>query len=377
MIKNICLITTSLGMGGAEHQLCNLADGFIENNKKVIIISLSSSDILVRPKSKHVKIHQINMKKNPFSFIKSLFIVRKILIEFNPDIIHSHMFHANIFSRILKIIFKHPKLITTAHSSNEGGFIRMFIYRTTDFLSSISTNVSKEAVNSFIEKKASTKNRLIPIYNGIDIDKFTYNQEARNEIRNQLNINDNVHLFLAVGRLTKAKDYPNLLKAFSKFEYDPNIALAIIGIGEEEIYLKNLISELKIKNRVFWLGLKNNIADWMSASDTFVLSSAWEGFGLVVAEAMSCKRIVIATDSGGVSEVMDNIGFLVPTKDSKLLFDAMNHVLSLNNEEKKLIGEQARRKILQDFSLPKIIDTWLKLYEQLEKNEKENCFYHY
>lgn len=115
----------------------------------------------------------------------------------------------------------------------------------------------------------------------------------------------------------------------------------------------------------------------MSASDTFVLSSAWEGFGLVVAEAMSCKRIVIATDSGGVSEVMDNIGFLVPTKDSKLLFDAMNHVLSLNNEEKKLIGEQARRKILQDFSLPKIIDTWLKLYEQLEKNEKENCFYHY
>ncbi|MER1860412.1 glycosyltransferase, partial [Proteus mirabilis] len=327
--------------------------------------------------SKYIKIHQINMKKNPFSFIRSLFIVRKILIEFNPDIIHSHMFHANIFSRILKIIFKHPKLITTAHNSNEGGFIRMFIYRTTDFLSSISTNVSKEAVNSFIEKKASTKNRLIPIYNGIDIDKFTYNQESRNEIRNQLNINDNVHLFLAVGRLTKAKDYPNLLKAFSKFEYDPNIALAIIGIGEEEIYLKNLISELKIKNRVFWLGLKNNIADWMSASDTFVLSSAWEGFGLVVAEAMSCKRIVIATDSGGVSEVMDNIGFLVPTKDSKLLFDAMNHVLSLNNEEKKLIGEQARRKILQDFSLPKIIDTWLKLYEQLEKNEKENCFYHY
>ncbi len=45
--------------------------------------------------------------------------------------------------------------------------------------------------------------------------------------------------------------------------------------------------------------------------------------------------------------------------------------------KKKLIGEQARRKILQDFSLPKIIDTWLKLYEQLEKNEKENCFYHY
>lgn len=366
MIKNICIITTSLGMGGAEHQLCNLADGFVKNNKNVIIISLSS-EILVKPKSDNIKIYQVNMKKNLFSFIKSLFMVRSILIKFNPDIIHSHMYHANIFSRILKIIFKNPKLITTAHNSNEGGFIRMLTYRATDFLSSISTNVSKEAVNCFIKKKASTKERLIPIYNGIDTEKFTYNLEARKRIRNELNINDDTHLFLAVGRLTKAKDYPNLLKAFSKFKYNPNIALAIIGIGEEELYLKSLISELKIDNKIFWLGLKNNITDWMSASDTFVLSSAWEGFGLVVAEAMSCQRIVIATDSGGVSEVMDNIGFLIPKKNSELLFNTMNHVLSLSYEEKKIIGELARKRILKDFSLPKIIDTWLKLYEQLEK----------
>ncbi|MEQ5634068.1 glycosyltransferase [Providencia manganoxydans] len=362
-MKKIAFIITGLGMGGAEMQVCSLADKLSKLENKVVIISLSGNSLMNI--SDDIQLFEMEMRKNIFGFIKTLIRVRKILSKFKPDIVHSHMYHANIFSRLLAIIYPIPVLITTAHSSNEGGELRMFTYRITDFLSTISTNVSSEAVDSFIKKKAVKKNRMITMYNGIDTLLFNYNKSNRISKRLEIGISEQTFLILSVGRLTPAKDYPNLLYAFSKIKSKQDIQLAIIGEGELKDDLINLSNQLNISHKIHWLGLKHDVNQWMSACDIFILSSAWEGFGLVVAEAMSCERLVIGTNSGGVQEVINEFGIVVPTKDSEALANAIDKCISLPSQEKEVLQKKSREHIVNNFSLDEICFQWVSFYEKL------------
>ncbi|WP_283126137.1 glycosyltransferase [Providencia stuartii] len=362
----IALVITGLSMGGAEKQVCALADKLAIDHD-VMLISLSPDKVINTPRNKNIQLISLEMKKTPYGFIHAIIRTKKILNKFKPDIIHSHMFHANIFARVLRLFYNRAPLITTAHSSNEGGTLRMFGYRITDCMSTITTNVSEEAVTSFIEKKAVKKNKIIAMYNGIDTELFIYSEINRTERRQELNISNNTPLLLAVGRLTKAKDYPNLLKAFSSISVTNQAHLAIIGDGEEKDNLISLAKELNVYNKIHWLGLKKNVHEWMSACDLFILSSAWEGFGLVVAEAMSCQRIVIGTDCGGVKEVIGNNGFVVPPNDPKALSLYIEKALALSSIEKKNIELNARKHIKNNFSLDSIIKKWISLYSKLTK----------
>ena len=366
-MKNIIYITTSLGMGGAEKQICSLSDTMSHENNITIINLSNHSNNICTPKNKNINIHSLSMDKNPLNFIYSLLSAREIIKKTKPDIVHSHMFHANIFSRLLRLIVKFPVLICTAHSKNEGGKLRMFLYRITDWLATISTNVSKEAVDSFIEKKAVKPGRMISFYNGIDTEIFSYNRISRKIKRHEIGVDDNTPLILSVGRLTEAKDYPNLFYAFSNLNTPIQPKLVIIGDGEEKERLKNLSEELGISDNIIWLGIRHDVQDWMSACDLFVLSSAWEGFGLVVAEAMACERIVIGTDSGGVSEVIGDAGFIIPIKNSQSLTEYINMALSLSSEERQELGNKARQHIINNFSLTTISQQWLDLYNKLSK----------
>lgn len=357
-------------MGGAEKQICSLSDKISHGNNITIINLSNNSNNLCIPKNKKIKIYSLTMNKKPLSFIFSLFTARRIIKKINPDIVHSHMFHANIFSRLLRLLVKIPVLICTAHSKNEGGKLRMFIYRITDWLATISTNVSQEAVDAFVEKKATKPRRMLPFYNGIDTTLFSYSETARKIKREEINISNDTPLILSVGRLTEAKDYPNLLRAFSNLNAPIQPKLVIIGDGEEKENLQRLSKELNVSNNVIWLGMRHDVQDWMSACDLFVLSSAWEGFGLVVAEAMACERIVIGTDSGGVSEVINKYGLIIPPKNTSMLTSAIKRYLSLSDNERNIIGKQARCHIVDNFSLDNISQEWLNLYTRLLKENE-------
>lgn len=360
----ILFIITGLGIGGAETQLIAMANKLSDKNH-ITIISLTENKLTVPIKNKKIKILNLSMKRNFFSFIYSFMNTIRVIKKINPDIVHSHMIHANIFSRLLRLFIKFPVLICTAHNKNEGGKLRMFLYRATDWLATISTNVSQEAVHAFIEKKATKPGRMIPFYNGIDTALFSYNEVARKIKREEIGVTDHVPLILAVGRLTKAKDYPNLLHAISKLNILVQPKLVIIGDGEEKQNLYYLAKKLGIDKNIIWLGIRHDVEDWMSACDLFVLPSAWEGFGLVVAEAMACERLVIGTDSGGVSEVINDFGLIVPPKNTPALTSAIEKYLSLSVNERYTIGKYARKHIIDSFSLEKISQDWLKLYTDL------------
>ena len=359
----IMIFITGLGMGGAERQVCDLADMFSKLDNDILVVSLTG-EIVNRPVSSKVKVISLNTKKTPLGLIISYLRARKLINSFKPDLIHSHLVHANIFSRLLRLSTPIPKLFCTAHSSNEGGWGRMLSYRLTDRLCDLTTNVSQEAVDISISRKAVSVGRVVAMHNGIDTGRFKFSAASRYKLRSELNISDDISLILAVGRLTAAKDYKNLVTAFNKLLSYKEALLIIIGTGLEEQSIRNLVNSFGLTDKVLFLGLRHDINDWMSAADIFVLSSAWEGFGLVVAEAMDCERVVVATDCGGVKEVVGNAGILVPIKNSEALAAGIIKGLSLSPLVKQQLGRQAREHIMQNFSLDAAAEKWMELYKK-------------
>ncbi|CQJ15259.1 glycosyltransferase [Yersinia enterocolitica] len=366
---NLLYIITGLGMGGAEKQTVLIANKMYEAGHNVMIISLTG-ETLVRPND-GIQLNELKLNKTPFSLFKGLFEVKKIIKKFKPDIVHSHMFHANLFARVLRIFTKIPTLICTAHSTNEGSPLRMLAYKYTDKLASLSTNVSQDAVDSFIRKGASSPGRMIVVSNGIDASQFNFSMDERKAKRSELGIFNDTPILLSVGRLTEAKDYPNLLTAFSLLIKDRSLQsfpqLFIVGTGHLDGYLKNMSKEFGIDKYVTFIGQRNDIRQLMCAADIFVLSSEWEGFPLVITEAMACKKIIVATDAGGITEALGDCGSIVPIKDPNSLSQAINKMIKLSDNEKEILGNKARERIIQTNSIETIIERWLSIYTQFKK----------
>lgn len=358
----ILYVITGLGGGGAEKVVTALADQMQLRGHEVKIAYLKGRDIVVKPECKSIELIYLGFEKLS-NFIFASKNYRTLILSFKPDIVHAHMVHANIFVRLNRIICNVPKVICTAHNANEGGKLRMVAYRITDNLSDINTNVSVEAVEAFIQKKAFKDNALA-IYNGIDFNRFKYIDSSQLKLK----IYDEkvTKKILAVGRLNIQKDYPNLLQSLviikkMKKNY---FKLFIVGEGEERKNIINLIHQFSLEDNVELLGRRDDIPELMSAVDIFVLSSAFEGFGLVVAEAMACETFVVATDCGGVKEVMGSTGILVPPKDSLALAQALIKAMEMTDVDIKKNNQKGLKYIKNKFDLQKIIKKWLTLYEK-------------
>ncbi|AUY40870.1 glycosyltransferase [Leclercia adecarboxylata] len=365
----ILFVITGLGLGGAEKQVCLLADKLTACHHEVKIISLTSaSNNKVLPNNSNIEVISIDMKKSVWGLFKGVMTVRKIIRSFLPDIVHGHMFHANIISRLATIgKQKQIGVISTAHNKNEGGSLRMLAYRLTDWLCDKCTNVSKEALEEFIRLRAFRSEKSMTMYNGIDVEKFRFNSTLRENIRDGLNIKENEVLMLAVGRLTEAKDYPNLLNALVLLP--SHFKLAILGDGHLHAYISRMITELNLETRVTLLGTRDDVAPYYSACDIFVLASRWEGFGLVVAEAMSCERLVVGTDSGGVREVIGDGNFLVPISDATRLADKIKSLMLESPENKKKIASRNRQYIVNNFSIESVITQWQDVYQSYRETK--------
>ena len=350
----ILYVITGLGLGGAEKVVCDLADQMNILGHQVKIAYLTGG-ALVKPNSSEIEIIALSLN-SASDFLKSSKKYKNLIRKFKPDIVHAHMVHANIFARINRIGCQIPKLICTAHNSNEGGKNRMLAYRYTNFLSDINTNVSQEASESLIKKGAFDSKNLITVYNGIDLKKFDsiYISKASDEIT-----------FLSVGRFNEQKDYPNLFKAIQilRNKTTEKVKFYIAGDGDLREQLEQLIIDLDISDYVVLLGKRSDIPHLLNKANYFVLSSKHEGLPTVVIEAMACGTFVIATDCGGSSEILGDTGILVPTENSEALANAMSEALTYSKEDIRLNGLKARKRVEELFSLEGSVEKWLSLYE--------------
>lgn len=349
-------------MGGAENQVCLLADQLAKLGHDITLISLGTS-LEVKPNSNKVKLRQLSMKKNPISFFINYFKLRKIIKMISPDVVHSHLFHANIICRLLKMTMKIKKLISSSHSRYEGGVVRMFIYRVTQCLSDIVTNVSLDASNELLKRRVVTVNKLITVYNGIDCDKFQFIPGSRQGVLKEFSFNNDTKLLLAVGRFTEAKDYKTLLNAFKiLINKDDKFRLLVAGNGELFDCMSIFKSKLNLDDFVYFLGVRDDIPRLMSAADIFVMSSAWEGLPLVIGEAMSCHCLIVTTKCGGVEEILGECGQIVPIRSPDLLAEKIMWTMELDDEKRSILKKNAQDRIQNRFSIDSIVDKWLELY---------------
>ena len=359
----ILYLITGLGVGGAETQLFALCERLAMLGHTALLVSLTDAAPPFAV-GNGFRVCALGMNRRAVSFAVTYLRLRRLARAFAADVVHSHMVHANLFARLLRLSTPLPKLICSAHSTSEGGPARILAYRLTDRLSDLNTHVSAAGVDAFVRLKASPAHKIVVMHNGIDIARFTFDANARDETRSKLELPPDCKLLLAVGRLVPAKDYPNLLQAFAAVCRRRNhVQLVIAGEGGERAGLQVLARALSIESRVTFLGLRHDIPELMSSADVFVLSSAWEGFGLVVGEAMACERVVVATDCGGVCEIVGDPKLLVPAHDPHALATALHRALELGAPESRALGEAARRRIERLFSFDRVVQDWLRLYQ--------------
>jgi glycosyltransferase involved in cell wall biosynthesis len=359
----VLLLVTGLSMGGAERVVVNLADALIADGNEVLLVYMKGP-LQVQPTRAEVRLVCLEMEKAT-DLIPGYLRFRSALRKFSPDIVHSHMFHAVMLARLTRFSIHIPRLISTMHTTDVGGRLWALAHRLTDRLTDVTTNVSHGAVDAFVAAGAVRSGRMIAVYNGISVDDFHLSAEARARVRASFAIAPDCKLLLAVGRLHSAKDYPNMFHALAWLRDRLDFKLLIAGEGPLRKQLEALVGELKLSSQVQFLGIRRDIADLMSAADIYVLSSVGEAFGLVVAEAMACERVVVATDCGGVREVLGEAGFLVPRMDSMALAQALLQACALNREDAIAMGKAARCRIIERYSFERSFEQWRTLYADL------------
>ena len=356
----VAYLMTEMGCGGAEMQVLALAREMRGRGHEVVVLALQDEPRALAPKFAQAGIpcHSFGLNRHR-NLVSALFRARRWAGDWRPDVLHSHMVHANIFARLLRLLAARvPVVVGTAHSINEGGFVRTLAYRLTDPLADITTNVSPDAVAAFIRKGACPASRIIHVANGLDLQQFRPDPQARARGRGELDLNGS-YVFLAVGRLSPVKDYPTLIEGFCELRKTrQNACLLIAGDGPCRTNIETLIAASSLGASVRLLGLRSDIPDLMNAADCFVMSSIFEGAPMALIEAMSCGKEIVTTEFGSASSLLGNAGLVVPIGKPDLLAAAMLKVA----DRRRDVNVEARDRAQVLFSISTIVSTWESIY---------------
>ena len=358
----IVYVLTSLGMGGAEKQVVALAARMAERGHTVALISVMPHK--AEEWRAPVEVLYLNIHKTPWSAWAGLMRARSFLREFRPDLLHSHSYHANILARLLALIIPGTVVVSTIHNIYEGSVPRMLAYKLTDRLSRRTVAVSQAAADRFTRIGAAPPGRCSVIKNGIDIHTFSPDLERRARMRQEMGVNAGF-VWLASARIVAAKDYPNLLRALVILRQTHSDALVWIAGGwadKEMVRLIELPEFHQAEDMVRWLGLRRDLPALLDAADGFVSSSAWEGMPLAIGEAMAMGKLVVATDVGGVRELVGSDGYLVPPHNPSALAAAMCEVMQTNPSIGIAKGRSARERICESFDMDAKPLEWESLY---------------
>ena len=354
--KHIAIFLPSLRGGGAERVMVMLANGFVERGHKVDLVLTRAEGPYLPEVCSAVRIVDLNKGR----VLASLVPLARYLRRERPHVLLSTLRHANtvaamahrLASSTARLILREANHVSRSDFSGLTGRINLLLYRwayrSADVIVGISEGVS-EAV-----RELAQVNNTRTIYNPINIERIVELSKKDDALTDKYK---NRRFILGVGRLTKQKDFATLLKAFSKMHPFADVDLVILGEGGLRSELEELASRLGISERVFMPGFVANPYAWMRAAEVFVLSSAWEGFGNVLIEALACGTPVISTDCpSGPREILEDgkWGRLVPVADADALASSIVSCLKTTQR----YDFTAR---LSDFSCEKILSEYIKI----------------
>lgn len=369
MIKVTHLIT-GLGKGGAEAMLCNLIKKQSSQEFQQIVISLGASSYyenIIR--QYQVPVYVFPLKKCP---IRSILKIRKLLRE--SQVISCWMYHCCVLGYFLTLPEQHSRMIWNICHNNLNV---QYDKRLTVFLAKLCA-IYSEKVASIVyngnpareshEKIGYVSQKSVVIGTGCDMDIYYKKIEAREKVNQKFPF-CRKKMILSVGRYHVIKDFPMLIKAvgiLKKRREDIVLVLCGSGLSEDNSELKMVVeqNQLRLGKDIFLLGQRNDIADWMSAADLYVLHSISEAFPNVLLEAMSCEALCLATDVGPVKELLEPTE-IIPVGDSRMLAEKMEDRLNLSEEMRKSIGKKNREKVYRQYEISLIVKQYENVYRSL------------
>lgn len=364
----ILFLSTSMGMGGADSQLLSAAKELQERGHEIFIVSMTALGPMgLQGRGMGLRVESLEMRRG-IPDPRGLTRLARITRSWRPDVVHSHMVHANLMARALRLVAPVPALVSTIHNIYEGGRLWMAGYRYSNGLVDQMTIVSQAAADRFIRERIVPAELLRVAPNGVDTDGILrIPAGAREAVRASLGLGSQL-VWLAVGRFEVAKDYPNMLRAFALVRRDrPGATLLLVGRGSLQPETEALVRELGLGEAVRFLGVRNDVPAVMAAADAYVMSSAWEGMPMVLLEAAAAGLPIVATEVGGNREVVleGQSGFLVPPRDENALAAAMLRLDALPETERRALGQRGQEHIRQHYGLARVADRWEELYREV------------
>ena len=338
------MLSTNMARGGAETLVAQLSIKLRQRGHDTQIVSMLQPTAFTQElATAGVPLHAPGLLRIP-----------ALVRDLRPQILHCHMFHANIAGRLLRIALPVPVVISTLHSIAESGRqtnkirTRDLAYRFTNALCRRVVAVSQAVADRHQSAGAVSDAAVIP--NGIDTERFRPNPQARSRVRRELGLADDQFVWIAAGRLMWKKNYPVLMEAFRQCGRG---TLLVAGEGPDEQQLRAVAPP-----RTVFLGLRSDLADLYNAADAFVMTSVIEGLPLALLEAGATGLPCIAIPAGGIRET----GIGIITDD---VAGAMKRLLDMSTEERAALGNDGRRHVLERYSLDTVTSQWEALYQSL------------
>jgi len=359
--SRIVFLITGLYHGGAEIQLVRLATLLTERGYCTTVISLLA---LGRHASElqraGVEVESLEMTKG-LGALSALARAIRLVRELRPDALVSFLFHANVLGRLVGRVTSIPVVISSIRNERFGGAWRERAIRATDFLADAVVVNSRAVGESLVRRRITSASHLQVVPNGIRVDEYIPNEQSRVTTRSQLGVAPDEFLWVAVGRLTPQKDYHTLLHAFRyALDVRPKARLRIAGEGPLLGELNRLRCVQGLRGKCSFLSLRHDIPELLAAADALVLSSAWEGLPNVLMEAGAAEKPVVATDVGGVREIVvdGESGFVVSPGDPTELGMAMVRMMELSQDDRGRMGQRGHSHVARAFDLPCAVERW-------------------
>ena len=308
-----------------------------------------------------VKILRISTSRNPLSIYK----LYRLLKSHKFDIIHTHAYSAGTIGRVsaflagVTIVISHNHSVYTYYNKYYH-FVEWLLSFITDRVICIS-----DKINVFArEIQRISAKELITIHNGID-DVCAVTGKRSSGLKKELGIPIKHSVVGTIAHLEEHKGLKYLLKAASLLLASrSDISFLFVGEGTLKGELKKLCVDLKIEKDVIFAGERSDIPGLLFSIDIFVLPSLREGLPLAILEAMACGKPVIATNVGGIPEVLKHgeNGILVSPKDPEALYRAMNELLD-NRKKREKMGRKGKRVCDESFRAKIMVENIEGLYD--------------
>lgn len=373
MIRVLNIIDT-MASGGVERRRLSLAKLLDKSKFELKIICTNAlGPFPDQIRQLGVEVIEIGDLKS-FADFKQHKKVMNIIDDFKPHIVHGAVFEGVTMTAINGFLKRVPVVILEETSDPQnrrwkGNLLMKLFCSMADKV----IGVSPAATEYLKNKLHLSDKKVILINNGVVIPEAISNL-AKEELKAKYHIKDGEIVIGSVGRMSsdKHKRFSDLIKAFAILAKEqPKVKLLLVGDGSERINYERLVAELQINNKVIFAGYQNSISNFYSIFDIFCLVSAYEAFGLVLAEAMLHKLPVIATKVGGMQYIVDEneTGFLVEKFDVAAIKTKMN-LLCNDRLLREAFGQKGFEKAMINYTEERYVKDVENLYLELIQKKK-------